>query len=190
MIRLDIDPAPFRGLADYVRGVVAQVRDTAELVKSWGPKLVAWQQDNIFRGTSPDGVPFLALSRAYANWREGNALLEKPKDPGPRFFGSQHARKTKGRTAHPFGVRPLIDTTAMVATMAWHTPGPNEVTGGATVKSAQGAPYPLFHQEGRGVPARPWSGLSKANVGEIEADTVLHISKALDRAVAALAKAG
>lgn len=147
------------GLVDlqrYLAGVTDKLENHRPLLDRWGPKTVEWQQQNLERGISPDGEPFAALAEGYVRQRTGRALSPK--------------RRTIGRTNHPFGARPLIDTTAMFATMIWLIPGPSEVRGGATARSPEGAPYPLFHQEGRGVRKRPWSGFRRENLAELAKD--------------------
>jgi hypothetical protein len=145
-----------------------------ELAKQWGPKLVQWQQENIDRSQSPDGRPFLPLSPVTIARRTQDALSAH------RAGGRQERRS---RFSHPYGTKPLIDTTAMYATMKWEFPGPGEVSGGATARTSRGFAYPVAQQEGTGrIPARPWSGLRAENLVELEGDTVAGVIRAIQRA--------
>lgn len=155
------DIAALEKLAKYIIGVRTKLAQPLPLLRQWGPLLVEWQQQNLERGVSPHGEPFAPLDPGYARERTRRALSTVNARPGPHF-GADHARATTGRTAHPFGNQPLIDTTAMFATMKWEIHG-FDVIGGATVKSERGYPYPVAHQEGRGVRKRAWSGLRMEN---------------------------
>lgn len=164
ILSLEIDSAGLVATAAWSQAVRAALENIRPLLEELGPRLVEWQQDNIFAGVGPDGVPFKPISAGTAMHRYKQAMSPK--------------RRTIGRTQHPYGVRPLIDTTQMVSTMKWLIDGPT-VSGGATARSETGFPYPEAHQLGLGVPVRAWSGLSRENLEHVNQAAARHVARAL-----------
>lgn len=171
-----------------IRELARAIAHPSELLRTWGPKLVQWQQENIQRGIAPhfgppsrQGEPFQPLSPEYIKQRTRYALRKTALGAGPHFGQGTHARATVGRTAHPFGVKPLLDTTAMFATMGWKIER-SSVVGGATVTTKDGFNYAEAHQLGRGVGVRPWSGLRRDNVAEERQDLAEWVSRRLREA--------
>lgn len=151
---IDIDLSGLRAAVAQIKREVAQLVDFTPLWPVVGPLLVQWQQENIERGTDVDGITFAALSIHRIAKRTDASLRPN--------------RATIGRKAHPFGERPLLDTTALYAHMRWQSLGPDSVSGGATALSLDGTNYPElqnrgFEVNGHRVPARRWSGLRADN---------------------------
>lgn len=107
-----------------------------------GKTAVAFQQDRIFHGRDVDGNRLKPLARS----------TRKARGPG-----------------HPYGVRPLLDTTRMAQGIVYDRLAPNRVKIGPTARTVGGFPYPVVHHVGtKFIPRRRIVGVSAVERREVE----------------------
>ena len=114
---------------------------TRPLMERWGKSLVESQQVSIETATSPDRRPYDPLSPVTV------------------------ARRLARNPAHPYGSRPLLDSTALYQGILYRLMADNVVKAGPTARAEDGFPYPIAQNrgfttwQGKRVPARPYIGI-------------------------------
>jgi len=124
--------------ADAIEEIVTKLSDFSALLPRLGELAMDTQKMNIEESRSPEGVPFRVLAPSTLAAR------------GP---------------AHPYGDKPLLDTTNMYQSIHYEVRGEDEVFAGPSL--AQADYFPFVNQGHAGVPARSFIGLRPEDRDEI-----------------------
>ena len=152
---------------DALRRKIEQLMDTSNLMRSAGELLMDSEKKNIEESRMPDGTPFAPLKIRRP------AKLGAPIPDG----WSGHVVRYAPRP-HPYGRKPLLDTTNMYQSIHYEILSDHEVFAGPSLSRA---PYFPFQNQGtHRIPARTFIGVRNEDYSALEDLAVRHVAAAMN----------